>query len=55
MALISCHDCGARISDSARKCPQCGAASKKASLAAAITLITLLALFLGWMMQAAWR
>jgi len=25
MALISCHECGNRVSDNARACPKCGA------------------------------
>ena len=25
MALISCHECGNQVSDSARACPKCGA------------------------------
>lgn len=29
MALISCHECGKEISDSAEKCPHCGAPPKK--------------------------
>lgn len=29
MAMISCHECGESISDSAAACPKCGAAPKK--------------------------
>lgn len=53
MALIACHECAAKISDSAKKCPQCGAPTKKASMAAVFTAITMLALFLLWMIEAA--
>ena len=28
MALVACHECGAKISSDTRKCPQCGAPSK---------------------------
>ena len=30
MALITCYECGAEISDMAKSCPKCGAPSKKA-------------------------
>lgn len=29
MALITCHECGAKISDEAKACPSCGAKQKK--------------------------
>jgi RNA polymerase subunit RPABC4/transcription elongation factor Spt4 len=53
MALIACHECRAQISDGARRCPQCGATSKRMNIAGALMLVTLLALVLLWMLQAA--
>ena len=32
MALINCHECGERFSDSADKCPHCGAETKFAAI-----------------------
>jgi Zn finger protein HypA/HybF involved in hydrogenase expression len=53
MALIPCHECGAKISDTAMKCPQCGAGNKKVGTATTVYLVVILIAFILWMVQAA--
>jgi RNA polymerase subunit RPABC4/transcription elongation factor Spt4 len=52
MALIACHECGAKISDNAQRCPHCGVSGKKAKTYASWTMVFLLIMFICWMLSA---
>jgi RNA polymerase subunit RPABC4/transcription elongation factor Spt4 len=41
MAIIACYECGAQISNTALKCPRCGAAKKTLIAAQRIWLIVI--------------
>lgn len=41
MALISCHECGKEISNSAEKCPHCGAPPKKGTSIVKIAFLSI--------------
>lgn len=46
MALITCHECKASISDSAKTCPQCGAKAKKPTSKLALFFAGLVLIFI---------
>ncbi len=61
MAMIECSECGAKVSDRARACPQCGGNPdsaavkfKKSALRIAITLGVLFIILLFWTRCTAW-
>jgi len=52
MALISCHECRAQISNDAKSCPKCGAANKKLTRMQAIWLSAMLVALLVYFLEA---
>lgn len=52
MALTPCRDCGAMVSDDARRCPQCGRTTDQASMRTA-RVVVLLVMLVGAILFAA--